>query len=158
MSENVWIIALGENSNLWNFCKDNKCICIGWDKIGNARGLTKEKIYELLQQASEEYQKKDPSQAANMIYAFANEMKEGDLVIVRKGITEILGIGEIISDYIAPTDMNNPQKNDWCKHVRKVKWLNTTKREILSGQFPRATLAKSDLNDKRFDEILKEIL
>ena len=158
MSKNVWIMALGEDSNLWNICKENKCICIGWDEIGNAKGLTREKIYELLKKEFKVYQKKDPAQATNMVYAFVNEMELDDLVVVRKGLTEILGIGKIVSDYIPPEETNNLQKKDWCKHTRKVEWLDTTKRKILSGQFPRATLVKSDSKDKRFDKILKELL
>ena len=157
-NKTVWIIALGEDSNLWNICKENRCICIGWDEIGNAKDLTKEKIYELLRKKFKMYQKKDPSQATNMVNAFVNEMDIGDLVVVRKGLTEILGIGKIVSDYIFFEDTNSSQKRDWCKHTRRVEWLDTTKRNILSGQFPRATLVKSDLNDKRFDKILKELL
>ena len=51
-------------------------------------------------------------------YQFANEMKPGDVVFVKKGRSLIIGRGIVDSEYIY--DNSRP----FYKHIRRVKWTH----------------------------------
>ena len=112
-----WTFSPGENASKWQLCVNDGIICIGWDALGDLSQYASREDMRL------EIKKFFPTggNAKNdslAVWQFANEMKPGDIVFAKKGITKIIGRGIVESDYYF--DDTYPD----FKHVRKVKWTN----------------------------------
>lgn len=112
----VWLIALGQNSDQWDECYHDGIIAIGWNELGDLRQYhSLEAVRSKLREQRGD--SADPMNASLACWEFANEMKEGDTVYVKRGRRLIIGHGVITSDYRYETDR--------VRHnVRNVKWLN----------------------------------
>ncbi|MDR1820050.1 MAG: AAA family ATPase [Methanobrevibacter sp.] len=84
-----------------------------------------------------------------VIWDFAKNINKHDIIIASGEKNEILGIGEVNSDYISPNDPQNPSFNkEGYKQIRKVNWT-TIKRKNLSFKYKknyRSTLEEIDLD------------
>ena len=114
---NYWIYSPGDNASMWDEFYKSGIMGIGWDDVTDLKGFSsKEKI--------KEYMKKvyDPSYSyknnAHCLWQFANEIKVGDVIFVKKGMHKIIGKGIVTSDYIYDTSRST------YKHIRKVDWQN----------------------------------
>lgn len=114
---NYWIYAPGDNASMWDEFYKSGIMGIGWDDVTDLKGFSsKEEI--------KEYMKKvyDPSYSyknnAHCLWQFANEIKVGDVIFVKKGMHKIIGKGIVTSDYIYDTSRST------YKHIRKVDWQN----------------------------------
>lgn len=112
-----WTFSPGENASKWQLCVNDGIICIGWDALGDlSQYASREDMrLEIKKFFPTDGNAKNDSLA---VWQFANEMKPGDIVFAKKGITKIIGRGIVESDYYF--DDNYPD----FKHVRKVKWTN----------------------------------
>lgn len=53
---------------------------------------------------------------------FCEEMKEGDLVVLRVGTTDVYGVGVVVGNYLWHEEFGNVA--GWSlEHVRRVRWL-----------------------------------
>ena len=66
-------------------------------------------------------------------WQFANELKPGDVVFVKKGMRQILGRGVVEGEYVYA-----PERGHFC-NIRKVRWMDKGEWE-LSGQSVMKTL------------------
>lgn len=114
---NYWIYSPGDNASMWGEFYKFSIMGIGWDDVTDLKGFSsKEEI--------KEYMKKvyDPSYSyknnAHCLWQFANEIKVGDVIFVKKGMHKIIGKGIVTSDYIYDTSRST------YKHIRKVDWQN----------------------------------
>lgn len=114
---NYWIYSPGDNASMWDEFYKSGIMGIGWDDVTDLKGFSsKEKI--------KDYMKKvyDPSYSyknnAHCLWQFANEIKVGDVIFVKKGMHKIIGKGIVTSDYIYDTSRST------YKHIRKVDWQN----------------------------------
>lgn len=112
-----WIYAPGENSCKWDEFYAKGIMGIGWDEMGDLKQYPSKDFIKLKmkQLYGEEYSYK------NSVYAtwqFANEIKTGDIVYVKKGMHKIIGRGIVQSDYIFD------QERDEYKHIHKIKWTH----------------------------------
>lgn len=111
-----WLFSPGENEALWKDFYSKGIMALGWNEIGN---LTSYDSKQEIEQALQEAKKSDAAFTAeiNILWQFANEMKSGDVVFVRKGRSEIIGKGIVASDYQHSSDTG-------ClfPHIRKVRW------------------------------------
>ena len=114
---NYWIYSPGDNASMWDEFYKFGIMGIGWDDVTDLKGFSsKEEI--------KEYMKKvyDPSYSyknnAHCLWQFANEIKVGDVIFVKKGMHKIIGKGIVTSDYIYDTSRST------YKHIRKVDWQN----------------------------------
>ena len=55
---------------------------------------------------------------------FAEEMKDGDIVVLRLGTSEVYAVGEVVGDYIWMEEFGDIDGWD-LQHVRRVRWLWT---------------------------------
>lgn len=112
----VWLVQPGEQARLWEQCRDNNEIVIGWDDLGDLREYTsRPAVVEALQKVLGTTKKKVNDAAA--CHDFAYEMKVGDFVVAKKGITQVLAWGRVSSDY-----RYEPNRDEY-HHVRGVEWL-----------------------------------
>jgi len=152
----IWIISPGEEASIWNECRDENYIAIGWDNININNFLSKEEIKKELVNLYKEI--KSNTKKHNFLWKFGKQIKKGDIVIARNGQSIIVGVGLITSKYIAPNDYINPRKNREYKQIREVNWLNTSEYTLKTGQFARDTIVKTDLNDERVSKYIEGII
>ena len=116
-SVNYWMYAPGENASKWLECQEEGIICIGWDKLGD---VSKYRTREDVRSEIKKYYPTDGSAKNDSlaVWQFSREMKDGDIVFAKKGLTKIVGRGVVTSDYIYDAG-----RNDY-KHVRKVRWTH----------------------------------
>lgn len=112
-----WMYAPGENASKWQLCINKGIMCIGWDELGDLR---KYKSREEMRYEVKKLRFKDGSAVNDSlaVWQFSREMKPGDIVFAKKGMSKIIGRGVVESDYYY--DNNYPA----YKNVRKVKWTH----------------------------------
>lgn len=113
-----WIYAPGDNASMWDEFYREGIIAIGWGQIGDLRAFaSKDAMKQMMREridASLSYKN-----AAHATWQFANEMKPGDIVFVKKGIRSIIGRGVVTSDY----EFDAARSDDF-KNVRRVNWTH----------------------------------
>jgi hypothetical protein len=109
-SRRYWLYAPGEKAYMWEDFYKEGIMALNWD-IGDLSGLSREEIKVALYGTTESPNMNDTH--AN--YQFANEISEGDIVIVKQGRKRLLGWGTVTSAYYFE------EKEDF-KHRRKVSW------------------------------------
>jgi predicted Mrr-cat superfamily restriction endonuclease len=119
-TKRYWIYSPGEDASEWEEFKSKSIIGLGWDELGDLREFgsdksAKSKIKKKLQQFDPDNGSKMNDGLAN--FEFVNIMDIGDIVIVKKGSDELLGYGEVISDYYYDENREN------YKSVRDIKWI-----------------------------------
>lgn len=114
---NYWIYSPGDNASMWDEFYKSGIMGIGWDDVTDLKRFSsKEKIKDFMKKVY------DPSYSyknnAHCLWQFANEIKVGDVIFVKKGMHKIIGKGIVTSDYIYDTSRST------YKHIRKVDWQN----------------------------------
>lgn len=117
-TRHYWIYSPGDRACKWEEFYNKEIMAIGWGKIGNLLGFaTKDEIKQQLKECF------DPllsyKNTAHATWQFSREMKVGDVIIVKKGMHQIVGKGEVISDYYY-----DDSASDGYNNVRKVRWTN----------------------------------
>lgn len=113
-----WIYAPGENSCMWENFYAEGIMAIGWGQIGDLKAFDskdamKTKMKEILG-TSLSYKN-----AAHTTWQFANNMKVGDVVFVKKGRYQLVGRGIVTSDY-----EYDGERDDEYGNIRKVNWTH----------------------------------
>lgn len=118
LKNKVWLFAPGENACMWDECKESQTMRLGWDLIGDISEFeNREELIKALQMA---YGKEDASfkNDSLALWQFVHEIREGDIVYVKKGINKIIGRGVVESDYRYDETLST------YRHIRKVKWTH----------------------------------
>lgn len=116
-----WLYAPGEGSCMWEEFYKSGIMAIGWGEIGNLLDFnSKEAIKEKMKEIYDE--NLSYRNSAHATWQFANEMKIGDVIFVKKGMHEIIGRGVVISDY-----EYNMDREDTFKNIRQVDWTHKGK-------------------------------
>jgi 5-methylcytosine-specific restriction enzyme B len=87
-----WTFAPGRNGEHWpEFHKDG-IIAIGWDETGDLRNLkNKEDIRLKIQELSPKNDDSSKKNDALACWQFANEIKKGDVIFAKKGLSTLAG-------------------------------------------------------------------
>lgn len=111
-----WIYSPGDGAAYWNQFYEAGIMAIGWD-IGNLKDYSSKE--QMKQTMKDRF---DPSlsykNAAHATWQFANEMKPGDIIFVKKGMHLVVGRGVVESDYYYDENQSD------FRNVRKVKWTH----------------------------------
>lgn len=117
IEKSVWLISAGRGGRFWETWQNNGIISIGWDHLGNLLNIeSRSEITDLLRE--KENTNSGKTNDSKACWEFAHIIKPGDYVIVKKGNKSVIGIGEVLSEYI----FDNSKVEH--KHIRKVEWLN----------------------------------
>jgi len=112
---NYWLYAPAENASLWEECYKQGIMTLGWDELGNLEQYSdKASIVKELQEIYNTSSSKKNDATAN--YEFKKGISIGDVIIVKKGRSKLLGYGIVTSDYYFN---DNRAKHKSC---RKVDW------------------------------------
>lgn len=115
VEKRYWMYAPGENAKLWEDNLENGIMALGWDETGDLNQYKDDKeIFNVLKKL---YKKDNPMNDKCALDDFKNTIDIGDIIIVKKGATKLLGYGEVMSKYY----YDDTRKE--YKHVRKVKWI-----------------------------------
>jgi hypothetical protein len=145
-----------ENKKIWQqACGDTdrnySNICLKWDVILNGPGYAGKypKCNEILKNHGWTSRKRTD------IWRFAEQMKEGDIVVLRLGTKTILGVGEIVGDYEWLECFGDVDGWD-LQHVRRVRWLwNGLKKP---KYFKTYALKQGDTTQVMTSEVVKKWL
>jgi 5-methylcytosine-specific restriction protein B len=114
-SKKYWLYAPGENAYKWDEFYELDIMALGWDELEDIRQYnSREEIKEALVEAYGGEGSKKNDVAAN--YDFVHTINIGDIIIVKKGRGELLGFGEVTSNYIYDenrSDYNSIRRVDW---------------------------------------------
>lgn len=114
-TKRYWLYAPGEGAYKWEEFFSEEIMALGWDDIGDlTQYKSKSEIQAKLISTYESDTNRNNDATAN--FEFANNVNIGDTIIVKKGRHELLGYGEVISDYYF-----DESREDY-KHCRKVEW------------------------------------
>lgn len=112
-----WMYAPGEGANMWDDCRRDGVMVIGWGDLGD---LSQYESREAMRdQMRQEYGLEGSYMNASLAtWEFTNEMQVGDIVFVKKGRSVILGRGVVEGEYTY-----DEARGEFC-NVRKVKWTH----------------------------------
>lgn len=136
-SVHYWLYAPGEKASKWEEFYKKGIMALGWDEITDLREFDsrdeiKAKLKEIHGEASAEIN------SSLALWEFANLMKPGDIIFVKKGMFKILGRGVVDSEYY----YDSSEKE--YPHIRKVKWTHNEEHDH-PGQAVMKTL--TDITD-----------
>ena len=116
-TKTFWTFSPGENASKWQLCVNDGIMCIGWDALGNLSQYASREAMrtEIKKHYPTDGNAKNDSLA---VWQFAKEMKHGDVVFAKKGMTKIIGRGVVESDYYFDDNYSD------FKHIRKVRWTH----------------------------------
>lgn len=142
-----WLLAAGENGKFWGEFKEKQQISIGWTRLGDLRKYKDKR--EISDQLKELYETDHtPTNNALANEQFVHEMKEGDYVLIKRGINKIIALGEITSPY--QYDPNNGDHHSY----REVYWLQEGEWDVSNLQINTKTL--TDVTP--YEEFLETLL
>ena len=118
-----WVMSAGEGAKMWDEFHERGIIGIGWDDLGNLKKYkNQQEIREALKKLYKSEQ--DPTNDALACFDFEKTIKIGDIVLVKRGIRELVGYGEVLSDYIYDESRKE------YRHTREVRWIKKGSRRI----------------------------
>lgn len=110
-----WLYAPGEGACMWNAFYERGVMGLGWHELGDLRGYaTKEEMRQRLLETRDD--STSQTNSARAVWQFANEMKPGDVIFVKRGLKEIIGRGVVTGDYVYDPDGGE------YPHLRDVSW------------------------------------
>ena len=112
-----WLYAPGKGAGMWEKFYQEGIMALGWDEIGNlcdygSKSEIAQKLSELRGTDSSH------SNDALSLWQFCKEMQPGDIVLVKRGRKDIIGMGEVTSDYYYDDSFGD------YPHYRKVNWTD----------------------------------
>ena len=113
-----WLYAPGRGACMWDEFYSRGIMGLAWGEIGDLTAYAhKEDLKaQMLQTYPENGTQKNDIHA---LWQFANEMKPGDVVFVKKGRSEILGRGIVTGDYV-----HDPEGGHY-PNCRAVRWTSS---------------------------------
>ena len=112
-----WLYAAGDGSANWESDYAEGVMAIGWPGMGDLSAYSSKE--EMRAKMRELYG--GTGSYKNQVLAtwqFANEIKPGDVVFVKKGLKKVVGRGVVQGEYIY-----DKQRGEFC-HIRRVRWTD----------------------------------
>ncbi|MBS7159941.1 MAG: AAA family ATPase [Actinomyces sp.] len=127
-----WLYAPGRGARMWEEFYERGVMGLGWHQLGDLRGYaTKEEMRQRLLETRDD--NTSQTNSARAVWQFANEMKPGDVIFVKRGLKEIIGRGVVTGDYVYDPDGGE------YPHLREVSWMRQGSWRS-DQQFPMKTL------------------
>lgn len=134
----IWVYSPGEGARKWQECLDENVMLLGWDDMENFRDYeTRQDIVERLREVYGNTENAYTNDSL-AIWQFCREMRPGDIVYVKRGMTLIVGRGIVKGGYAY-----NGERYEY-KNSRAVEWTHTGEWEY-PKKLPMKTLTR--IND-----------
>lgn len=113
----VWAIAPGEGARLWGRFRQERIAAIGYDQGGGLGDLRQYDSRQAVHNAAiEKGFGEKPYNVSLAAWQFPQEVKIGDILLAKKGLSVFLGWGKVTGDY-----RYEPDRPEY-RHVRSVEW------------------------------------
>ncbi len=133
---NIWKVSPGRNARFWDRCREKKCISINWLEDIDLTGYSRNEILAELKR-----RKEGKGGSASSIWTFVNLIKPKDIVVANQGLSGIVGIGLVRSEYLKPNHSKNPNRQlDFHRHVHLVDWQITEPANFTRQLFNQGTV------------------
>ena len=110
-----WLYAPGRGACMWDEFYARGVMGLGWYQLGDLREYaTKEEMRQRLLETRDD--NTSQTNSARAVWQFANEIKPGDVVFVKRGLKEIIGRGVVTGNYVYDPDGGEDP------HLREVSW------------------------------------
>ncbi len=134
----IWVYSPGEGARKWQECQDEKLMLLGWDDMGDffeydTRQDVVDRLREVYGNTENAY-----TNDSLAIWQFCREMRPGDIIYVKRGLTLIVGRGIVKGGYIY-----NGERYEY-KNSREVEWTHVGEWEY-PKKLPMKTLTR--IND-----------
>lgn len=113
-----WIYSPGNEAVKWDEYYAKGIMAIGWGEIGDLK-LFSNKADMKIRMKEVIDENRGYKNAAHATWQFANEMKIGDVVFVKKGMYKLVGRGVVASDYQFDDSIEDEYRN-----IRSVHWTD----------------------------------
>ena len=129
-----WLYAPGRGACMWEEFYQRGVMGLGWHQLGDlSEYATKEDMRQRLLDTRDD--NTSQTNSARAVWQFANEIKPGDVIFVKRGLKEILGRGVVTGDYFY-----DPEGGEY-PHLRNVSWKRRGSWRS-DQQFPMKTLTE----------------
>lgn len=113
-----WLYAPGRGAGMWDDFYQRGVMGLGWDELGDlAAYSTKEDMRKRLIELHGDGSSQKNSAHAN--WQFVHDVKPGDIVFAKRGMSEIIGRGVVEGDYEYDSEVL-----DGYPHLRRVRWTH----------------------------------
>lgn len=131
----IWIYAPGKNACFHEEFQRQEIMAIGWNHTGDLARISKlEAVRETTRDA---YPDQGHWQIGHMLWSFAHDIQEGDIIIAKRGKRHIVGWGIVTGSYYFDT-----AKHEFA-HARDCRWIEDTELAITDLKpFPNKTLTE----------------
>ena len=161
-SVNYWAFTPGINARKRRLCYDNSIMAIGWNYLGDLSQYDKNNFENEIGNKikRKERKKVKPTSAINSLSAIYKNIKVGDIICIRDGLTSIIAIGEVSSSskyfYDKSVDTDEIVENRFY-HLRDgIKWKILDEKIQLKGtKFLRDTLY--EIKDEKIIKTIRTI-
>lgn len=115
-SQQYWTFSAGRDGDHWEEFYEKGIMAIGWDGTPDLRQFNNkgEIRQQLLKLYPSESSKVNDTRAC---WQFVHDIKKGDIIFAKQGLSKILGYGVVQGEYIFDSQRSQ------FKHVRQVKWI-----------------------------------
>lgn len=158
----VWKIAPGESAEDWEESQQYGCVGLGWMELADY-GIfrSREEVLAALIAAYPHNPNGNRGGAATSIWHYVhevqagNEVQAGDIVVANQGLSRVVGIGVITSEYLSPHSPRNPipipqtDYDMWRRHARRVDWRIVEPIDLPRHFFARSTVTRLRLGQVR---------
>lgn len=118
LSKRVWLYSPGENAKFWESNRNEGTMSLGDNELGDLTNYTsKEEINQKLKEIHQTEQNK--THDAMAYWQLRNEIKEGDLILCKKGRKQIVGFGYV------KNNRYTYDNNAVYEHKREVNWAGS---------------------------------
>lgn len=113
-----WLYAPGEGAARWDEFYKRGIMGLAWSKVGDLSAYeTKEDLRQaLLVQYSDKTSQKN---SAHALWQLVHDVKPGDVIFAKRGMSEIIGRGVVVGDY-----EHVQNGDDYYPNLRRVKWTH----------------------------------
>lgn len=124
----TWMVRAGRGGRIYDLCKENGVIAIGWHELGSLAGLdSREALRDAVAQQWPDWTPQAIAMAAGQLHRFRNEIHSGDRVMTYDPSRRVYLVGEITGDYRHDPSIDAPNPN-----LRPVRWRGEVSRDLLT--------------------------
>jgi restriction system protein len=158
-----WVIAPFESNlpmfeRVWQFDLANGVISIGWHELGDVSSLTKD---ELRTKYEEKFGSTNPgtvTKTVNMLCNFFHEIKEGDIVLARKGTKKLAAVGTVKGDaYFSLTknpDLAVESPDNFHTNFLDVQWHDSPRDKEYDNRIPFGIQALYEIGEAEYKGLI----
>lgn len=138
--QRYWLFAPGEHARFWEQYSKEGLMGVGWVKLNEDLSAYKTDD-ELRKRMSAVYGDELTDSSFRQLRDFLHGIRKGDFVFVKRGTKELVGFGEVTSNYFY-----DPTQNEY-RHLRRVQWQKQGRWTIPDGIKSMHRLALTQLSD-----------